>query len=470
MSTRILVGDVRAKLAELPDESVHCCVTSPPYMGLRSYGTEPQIWGGDKECPHEWAYAGKSGQRQRNGTEGGLHDGRAVDKLARNITLNPATGSFCKFCDAWSGELGLEPTLSLYLDHMVEICREIRRVLRKDGTFWLVIGDSYCNYRVGDKGGMPGQTLHAGAERGKPARPNKGNDGADEGRASGCPRRATKQAGLKEKDLMLIPSRLAIRLCDDGWYVRSDIAWCKRAGMPESVEDRPTSAWEHVFMLTKNSRYYYDGHAVKQITVSLDPEHSSYRPNSVAIGINGRKEFTAKNVSMRSYSAEGSNLRNFWLLSPEPFPQAHFAVYPTEIPRRAILASTSERGVCPKCAAPYERVVSKVRENRSNAAKAGTAIEGNGGATSEVRGDHDIRNGPCVETETIGWNSTCKCNAGEPIPATVLDCFLGAGTTALVADRLNRDSIGIELSPAYAEMARRRIEDDAGLFAQIAAE
>jgi hypothetical protein len=166
------------------------------------------------------------------------------------------------------------------------------------------------------------------------------------------------------------------------------------------------------------------------------------------------------------------NLRNFWLLGPEPFPEAHFATFPSEIPRICIKAGTSERGVCSKCGAPWERVVAKSMSwsRPKRAGRTDSLYDGKGHVSDQVREGHDIRNGVLPSSETIGWQPTCRCDAGDPVPATVLDPFLGSGTTALVADQLQRDCIGIELSPAYAEMARSRIRKDNSLFSSVAAE
>lgn len=405
------------------------------------------MWGGDPGCDHEWGDDGKSAQRNRNGS--GASGLTSAGSGKDFVDLHPSTGSFCRRCGAWRGSLGLEPTLYLYLDHMVEICREIRRVLRKDGTFWLNVGDSYCNYRVGDKGGMPGQTVHGGRVLDKPGRvrANKGNDGADTGRASGCPRRATRQPGLKEKDLMLIPSRLAIRLQDDGWWVRSEIIWAKSAPMPESVTDRPTSAHEKIFLLTKSACYYFDAEA--------------RMPREVA-----PNEFD---------TSSGRNMRNVWHLGPSPFPESHFATFPPELPRRAILAGTSERGVCPKCSAPYKRTLAKGQPDKETT----RGLQ----SWTQITGQRDSSGGlPHRDTETIGWRATCSCDAGcgkcaevcedcsGVVAATVLDPFAGAGTSLMVADQLQRNAIGIELSPKYITMMRRRIEQDAGMFADIAAD
>jgi DNA modification methylase len=366
MTTRIMRGHVLDRLRDLPDNSVHCVVTSPPYWGLRDYKIPPQVWP-----------------------------------------------------DGWAGSLGLEPTPALYIAHLVEIFREVRRVLRRDGSLWLNIGDSYNS---GGNGWRPGN----------PAK-NHGNSNRD----------GVAAPGLKPKDLIGIPWMLAFALRADGWWLRSEITWAKRAPMPESVTDRPTMATEKVFLLTKAARYFYDAEAVAEPTVSLDPDHPSYRPNSVGIAQNGRKEFHAKNeTSMRSYSNAGRNMRNWWLLGPSPYPEAHFATFPPEVPRRAILAGTSERGVCAHCGAPWARVVEKTTTFRGGSGRAGRTA-------AEV---------------------TCRCTAAAPIAATVLDPFLGAGTTALVADRIGRDCIGIELSADYAAMAEGRVRGDAPLLAQLAAD
>jgi hypothetical protein len=193
--------------------------------------------------------------------------------------------------------------------------------------------------------------------------------------------------------------------------------------------------------------YFYDAEAVKEPTVSLDPE-----------------------TSMRSYNPAGRNLRNVWRLPPAPFPEARFATFPSELPRRCIMAGTGERGVCPKCGA---KTITKQGESYGSQMQ-----RFDNGFTPSIQPNRPeamwqvpIRcNLSQSETETIGWHPTCSCDAGDPVPATVLDPFLGAGTTALVADQLQRHCIGIDLSPKYAEMARKRIASDIPLFADIAAE
>jgi DNA modification methylase len=387
VTVRIVNADVLAGLAQLPDESVHMCVTSPPYLGLRDYGIPPQEWCG--------------------------------------------------------GSLGLEPTVDLYVEHMVAVFREVRRVLRRDGTLWLNIGDSY-NSGAQYNHGSPGSKVAYGEWSGD------------------WPGHRAKIPGLKPKDLLGIPWMLAFALRADGWWLRSEITWAKRAPMPESCTDRPTSATEKVFLLAKSAKYFYDAEAVKEEAESDHPSGNGYKrdPRLTYSDANGARG------NDKQWSGVGGkrNQRNFWLLGPEPFPEAHFATFVSEIPRRAILAGTSERGVCPKCAAPWARIVEKTFVVTGSGTKRG----GGNGLDVSNRWDHQP-NG-VNESETIGWRPTCGCDAGEPVPATVLEPFAGAFTTCLVAEQLRRDSIGIELNPEYCEMGRRRLATDAPLFFAEAAQ
>lgn len=373
-AVRILVGDVVSGLRSLPDGSVHCAVTSPPYWGLRDYGVE--------------------------------------------------------------GQIGLEATPEEFIERLVEVFREVRRVLREDGTLWLNIGDSYSGSSTGQDD--PTQRRYADAET-KPKT-------ASEYRKNKRP-----DAGLKPKDLCMVPWRVAMALQADGWYLRSVIVWAKKSPMPESVRDRPTSAWEPIFLLAKSERYYYDAEAVKEKSVST---------GGAAFGkVSAEDEARAAGQAVRRYERPdyreiGRNMRNVWTLSSEPYKGAHFATFPTEIPRRAILAGTSERGCCPACGAGWVRVVEAWHENPGNRSTNGAkSIEREnmplGGAGFDVRLERRSR--------TIGWEPGCSCDAGEPVPCVVLDPFLGSGTTVAVARELGRHGVGCELNPQYAEMARERI-------------
>lgn len=296
---QVIEGDALTVLRTLPDVSVRCCATSPPYWGLRDYGIE--------------------------------------------------------------GQLGLERTPEEYVEKLVRVFREVRRVLTKDGTLWLNLGDTFTSVRWG-KGRGPAPT-------------NTGN------------KKAITQSrivpGLQPKQLIGIPWRVAFALQADGWWLRSDIIWAKPNPMPESVTDRPTKAHEYVFLLAKSERYYYDAKAVKE---PANP--ANYRANptlrAVAPGQTRQGKLDARRGEVQ---CQTRNLRSVWTISTEAFSEAHFATFPKALVERCLIAGSSP-------------------------------------------GDY------------------------------ILDPFAGAGTTGLVALRLGRSFIGIELNPQYAEMARRRIERD----------
>lgn len=382
MTVTILIGDVRARLAEMASESVDCVVTSPPYWGLRDYGVD--------------------------------------------------------------GQIGLEPTLGEHLAVMVEVFEEIRRVLKPTGTVWLNYGDCYA---TSPNGRSAADTKAAGADdrtfRDKPF--------------------STIQGVLKPKDLCMVPNRLAIALQEAGWWVRSEIIWAKPNPMPESINDRPATSHEKIFLLSKAPRYHYDAAAVRTERQGTEDANTfrggAYVGGDIDNGSKGRRRVkgnkqaaTAESASRAGASSgrrmggfnerweakekarrdsfkrvskdtsgehgqkpqnrpdradityprgEGRNLRNYeaapvqvWNIATRPFTDAHFATFPPELAERCLLAG------CPK-----------------------------GGV--------------------------------------VLDPFGGAGTTALVADRMGLDCTIIELNPAYAEIARARIAGDQGMFADI---
>ena len=389
MTFTVLQGDARH--LPLADRSVHCCVTSPPYWGLRDYGVP--------------------------------------------------------------GQLGLEPTPDAYVANMVAVFREVWRVLRPDGTVWLNLGDSFAGGNIG--GFRPGSGRADGVVDERGQRNRNGN---------GCP------PGLKPKDLIGIPWRVALALQADGWWLRSDIVWAKGlsfcesyAGscMPESVTDRPTSAHEHVFLLAKAPRYYYDNEAVKE-PCAVDVGNAQIRFGGSKYGDSSDPHHATK--SGNAYQQSGTrNLRNVWAINPAGFPGAHFATMPPALVEPCIKAGTSERGCCPTCGAPWERVVERQdnrhwTERRTDRDK--WALGTNPGGRNDGGGSffgNDAR--------TTGWQPTCGCPEHGPVPCVVLDPFGGAGTTMMVADRLGRHGVGVELSDEYTRMARRRCYEDAPLLA-----
>ena len=371
MAVRILVGDAIERLRGMPDESVHCVVTSPPYFGLRDYGTAR--WdGGDASCAHS------VGDQ--------VQDSKAPGAIISGVRPG-VDASRCRKCGAIriDRQIGLEPSPAEYVETLVAVFREARRVLRKDGTLWLNLGDSYAgswgaqSRRITDS---DEPSWHSSQIKNHPKRAS--NTGT------------IRIAGVKPKDLYGIPWMVAFALRADGWWLRQDIIWAKPNPMPESVTDRCTKAHEYLFLLSRSERYYFDAAAIAEVAIADNREF--FRGNDKYTNGNSFVNSSAKPADGLGHVANETgkrNKRSVWTVTTQPYAEAHFATFPPAL------------------------------------------VE------------------PCIL-------------AGAPRGGTVLDPFGGAGTTALVADRLGRDAILIELNPAYAEMARSRVIDDAGMFAEVA--
>jgi DNA modification methylase len=266
---------------------------------------------------------------------------------------------------------------------------------------------------------------------------------------------------------MMVPARLAIALQDDGWWLRSDCIWAKPNPMPESVTDRPTSAHEHIFLLTKSARYFYDQDAVRSphTEASIERNRAGFVTDQTKYDkVNPTTSVGNLRNGSNALHEAGANLRNVWEIATQPFSGAHFATFPLEIPRRCIKAGTSEKGACSACGAPWVRVVERmVNGQRHVSPKDNNPDRNDGGDVSSSRLHSQYFD---YRTETTGWQPGCTCDA-DVMPCTILDPFLGSGTTLLVADQLGRNGIGVELSPAYAEMAKQRITGDAPMFAEV---
>lgn len=343
-------------LKQLPDNSINCCVTSPPYWRLRDYGVE--------------------------------------------------------------GQLGLESTPEEYVSKMVEVFREVKRVLRKDGTLWLNLGDSYNGSKV---------------------------------------------ATLKPKDLVGIPWMVAFAFRADGWYLRSDIIWHKSNPMPESVTDRPTKAHEYIFLLTKKRKYFYDREAIREPAKLWNAGRMSAPKMGKHRSIDPYGQQTKKVYDV----IKGANRRTVWTIATQPYPGAHFATFPPKLIELCILAGTSPKA-CEVCGAPWERVVEKGAP--IDDWKKACGADSNGEYKGRAQKDYEKARAEnasevkkrilagMLERKTTGWQPTCTCQNEGKGRCIVLDPFMGSGTTGMVAAMHQRNFIGFELNPEYCKMAEKRIE------------
>lgn len=314
----ILQGDCRERLRQLPEQSIHCCLTSPPYYAMRTYSTAPQIWDGNPNCNHDWVYAPQSPTKlSMSGNTQGEYGGGIVNAAKVYANCRPTgSGLFCTKCNAWRGELGHEPSPGLYVDHLVAIFSEVYRVLRDDGVLFLNLGDTYA--RIKQTGRM--------------------------------------DCDLAAGNLIGIPWRTAFALQDFGWILRSDIIWDKKNPMPESVRSRPTRAHEFVFIFSKTMDYFWDADAIREPCVS---------GNGKPQGIVGGKRFGGRANAKGLASGYGSrlminptngrNARDVWTLAAQPFRGSHCATMPVALAERCIRAGTSERGCCSGCGMPWVR-------------------------------------------------------------------------------------------------------------------
>jgi DNA modification methylase len=326
-------GDCLDVLRKLPDDSVDCVVTSPPYWGLRDYKAE--------------------------------------------------------------GQLGMEETPGQFVTKMTDVFQEVKRVLAPYGTCWLNLGDTY----------------------------------------------ATDVQGFKAKDLIGIPWRVAFALQDTGWWLRSDIIWAKANPMPESVVDRPTRSHEYIFMLSKAARYWWDVEAVRE-----PHKPDGRKVTQVQTGV-GLTQGSIQHRDGERWPNSGRNIRTVWEIAAQPYPGAHFATFPEDLARRAILAGCPIK-VCQECGVPSERIVKRELADVEGWAPV-RKLDHSQGAAEQGNG----RFGDPV-VQTLGWTD-CGHNAWRP--GVVLDPFMGSGTVAKVARNHQRHAVGIELNPEYCALAADRL-------------
>ena len=333
-----MIGDALEKLRELPSGSVHCVVTSPPYWGLRDYSkcSCTQSYHSNESTP--------SDLRLNAGMGGGPTEKSMQPKYPdANCSICHGTGIIEGVAEH---QLGLEKTPEEYVQKLVEVFREVKRVLRDDGTLWLVLGDSYAGSGRGmNADGSPGKRTSPGKQE-----TNKGSilDFHDRLVEAGAIGRfwVAPPPGLKQKDLVGIPWMVAFALRSDGWYLRKDIIWHKPNPMPESVNDRCSSSHEHIFHMTKSATYFYNADAIREKYEK--PMNRWGGDNLVANGCSkwddGTGQRTYRDRNMRP-NAAGRNCRDVWTMRTQPYPGAHFAKFPEALPERCIKAGCPSDGV-----------------------------------------------------------------------------------------------------------------------------
>lgn len=400
------------------------------------------MYGGDAACVHEW----RDGTFYNDSPARSTHAEKFSDvAVARGARTHTTTA--CTVCGAWRGELGWEPTPQLFVSHLVEVFAEAHRVLRDDGLLFVNLMDT----RVGGGRGL-------GSEK------QQTSKGTDLGRMV---------SDLKAKDMALVPERFVLAMQEFGWYVRSKIIWAKgesfnpyRAGsaMPESARDRPSDTFEMIFMFSKKPTYYSDMAAVAEEAKQQAGEPRSTPQHKLSQKHNG-------NLGTNRWHPT-RNLRSVWTVPPAKIDGdvwrintkgtsiKHYATWCPELAETMIRMSTSEHGVCATCGNPYERIMERT---------AGYSIP-----TPQTQSAHEARLGvgPPVGTvgksggsrvdgtvTTVGWRATCTHSEAERVPATVLDCFGGSGTTGRAAYALGRNSICIELQPDYHAIAEQHRPD-----------
>ena len=435
----VLEGEVREVLRQLPEESIHCVVTSPPYWGLRDYGIPPVLWGGDEACIHDWASVPP--RRERSPED--VQNPASIQAGHRGANIELPTTRACSRCGGWLGQLGLEPDPDLFVEHLASVFDEVRRVLRSDGTLWLNLGDTYHTDSP-----MRGSSREVFSREWDPSvtRSRGGNR-----------RPASRFGDLKPKDLTGIPWRVAFELRRRGWWLRSDCIWAKRNPMPEPVRDRPTRSHEYVFLLSKSRHYFYDAEAVREPL----QESSLRRLRHHLPNVGDNPDYRSKHPRgdfrrfpmLANTDPAGRNLRSVWQIATQPYPGAHFATFPEALPEVCIRAGTSEGGACAECGTPWAREVRAEGGGIGHDWHPNKSLAFGRGQGIAAPGIHD----GTYRRVDLGFRKRCPCCTERVRPCLVLDPFMGSGTVLAVARCLGRRSVGIDLNPEYAALARERI-------------
>ena len=454
MNREILHGDVLDKLAAISDETIDTIISSPPYWGLRDYGTGKWI-GGDPNCDHSAIRHKTRDERKSN---------EWMDKKLVSGTFGDERkwmSDNCPTCGAIreDHQLGLEPDFHDYLNTMQKVMDGLKRVLKPTGTCWINLGDTYSG--SGKGAGYDGNSKEVWRFDKRP----KIND------------------TISAKSLVGIPQRFMINCIDNGWICRNDIVWSKANSMPSSVKDRFTNKHERIFFFSKNKKYYFDLDAVRVPSKTASkPFNVRVRDSDTNRFLQGATDIEKQNHNgkgERKYNGEklystsgghtgimdhiggsannpkGKNPGDIFAINPKPFPEAHFATFPVDLPLK-ILKCACPNQVCNKCGKPREVLKRSIKNNDRLSHTEQAEINKKRGMVDQTQRTRWIGgDAPILDYEIIGYTD-CGCNAGFK-PGIVLDPFFGAGTVGLAAEKLGLNWIGIELNAEYIKIAQNRL-------------
>jgi len=414
-------GNSMEILKTLPSESVDMVMTSPPYYGLRAYKAVPVIWDNRNLCEHQW---GEYLEQVHGGNKPGPNSNVGVLKKI-DEWHNQSINASCRLCNAWRGQLGSEPTPDLYIKHLCDSFDEVKRVLKKTGTVYVNLDDSFAS------GG--GKAVEQSYKRQSAI-----NSGAYPDNSVTAQFRSTLG-----KSLLGIPERFVLEMMNRGWIRRNTIIWHKDSVMPESVKDRFTIDFEYLFMFSQQQKYYFER--------QFEPQKQESKERLM------RNHFTNSDPGYLNDNPQrlhlGRNKRTTWTINPQGFKGAHYATYPEELCRTPIEASCPEF-ICTKCGKPRAKLYKKGALICSGGSTTGVLANAD---DSELR-RHDADDKKyAYEQEFLGY-SDCGCGASFE-PGVVLDPFSGTSTTGVMAKKLGRRYIGIEISEQYNKMAIERVQN-----------
>lgn len=479
---KIICGDCLELMKELPDESIDCCVCSPPYWGLRDYGHHNTIWDGDLACEHKWD---RTSSFKRTGGHG-VQDSNTASHF--EISTN-----CCTKCGAWEGSLGLEPTFKLYIQHLLDIFKEVKRVLKKTGTCWVNIGDTYSGSNCGKGDYRENKSLQKDiynkiSPQSLSSRFSKWRRDGEGGELDNTMTRI--DTGIPIKSLIGIPERFTLAMTDELDFIRRNtIIWHKPNCMPASVSDRFTVNFEYLYFFTKTSKYYFEqsfeplkdvsiarlnrGVSEQNKWVNSADGQSPHNLSKPRLNIKHRKmegtKYGGDGKGLHDHSGyfsadgtprfypQGRNKRCVWTITTKGFPNAHFATFPEELIETPIKAGCPEF-ICKECGKAREKIF------ETDNPKGITGRAGKPMVTNGVVDTYDSKqrcepghNSTVYSSAKFKGYTDCGCNVGYE-GGIVLDPFCGSGTSALVALKLNRNFIGFEISQKYVDMANKRLK------------